>query len=72
MTKIAPKSENDAKLIDIEPTLKRGLRKRSRSSIGDDVRSSQATNRAPSAMELPNAPRMIGSSQPFSGASMSA
>ena len=35
MTKIAPKSENDAKLIDSEAMLNRGLRNRLRSSIGD-------------------------------------
>ena len=72
MAKIEPKSENEAKLIDSEPMLKRGLRNRPRSSIGDDVRFSQTTKRAPRTIAVPNAPTMIGSSQPFSGASMSA
>ena len=70
--KIAPNSEKKARLIDSEPMLKRELRNRLRSSIGAEVRSSQATNAAPSASAPPNAPRMTGSTQPRSGASITA
>ena len=72
IAKIAPNSEKNARLTDSEPMLKRGLRNRLRSSIGAAVRSSQATNAAASASVPPNAPRMTGSSQPRSGASMTA
>ena len=68
--KIAPKSEKNAMLMAPEATLKRGLRKNERLSIGSGVRSSQRANAARSTAEVAKLPRMSGLVQPRAGASM--
>ena len=68
--KIEPKSEKNAMLMAAEPTLKRGLRKNERLSIGSGVCSSQRTKAAISTAAAAKLLRMSGFVQPRSGASM--
>ena len=68
--KIEPKSEKNAMLMAAEATLKRGLRKNERLSIGSGVRSSQRAKAAMSAAAVAKLPRMSGLVQPRAGASM--
>ena len=67
---VAPNREKNATLIAAEPTLKRGLRKYSRFSIGCRLRRCHAMNAAPSTTAAARQPSTRASFHPRSGASM--
>ena len=69
--KSTPISAKNTNVIERLAALKRRLRNTLRSSIGCVVRRSQATKAARIAAPRPNAPRIVPSVQPRSGASMS-
>jgi hypothetical protein len=70
IAKIEPNSANDAKPMPSDATLKRGLRNRSRFSIGVATRSSQRMNARPSTAATAKQPRISGLVQPSFCASM--